>query len=83
MNPFQAQISQALRPKQKRVCGIYVVRVPLLSRGRYSNSQQPPSVGELSRLPEDYTAQMSDIKEWENTHEAATLDIYCWLRLVC
>lgn len=52
-------------------------------RGRNSNSPQPHSEAELSHLPEDYTAQMSALKESENTHEAATLDIYCWLRLVC
>ncbi len=62
---------------------VYVVQDLLLSWGRHSNSQQPCSVGELSPLPEDYTAQMSEIKGWENTHEAATLDIYRRLWLVC
>lgn len=87
INPFQAQISSALRHGAaaviKRSRKVYVVRDPLLSRGRHSNSQQPRSVGELSQLPEDYTAQMSEIKGWENTHEGATLDIYRWLWLVC
>lgn len=32
------------------------------ARGRHSHSQQPGLVGELSQLPKDYAAQMSEIK---------------------